>query len=55
MYGFIICEYEEVKKQFPEFREILESTRRALINKAISDWAPLKLSLIHISEPTRPY
>ena len=42
MYGFIICEYEEVKKQFPEFREILESTRRALINKAVSDWAPLK-------------
>jgi len=42
VYGFIICEYEEVKKQFPEFKAVLEEVKNRLIAKAEADWAPLK-------------
>ena len=41
-YGFILCEYEEVKKQFPEFEAVLDEIRRRLIAKAEADWSPLK-------------
>ncbi len=39
--GFVLCEYENVKKQFPEFRAVLETLHSDLVSKAQSDWAPL--------------
>jgi len=40
--GFVICEYEDVKKVFPEFQRVLEACRAELRSKAEADWAPLK-------------
>jgi len=40
--GYVLCEYESVKKEFPEFRTVMETLRSNLIAKAESDWAPLK-------------
>lgn len=41
MYGYVICEYEKVKSEFPEFKAIMERLRTNLIAKAQRDWAPL--------------
>ena len=40
--GFVICEYEAVKRVFPEFQRVLDACRSALISKAEADWSPLK-------------
>jgi len=40
--GFVICEYESVKQEFPEFKAVIEELRSQLIQKAEKDWAPLK-------------
>jgi hypothetical protein len=40
--GYVLCEYESVKQEFPEFRATMEDLERRLIEKAESDWAPLK-------------
>jgi hypothetical protein len=40
MYGYVICEYEKVKEEFPEFKSIMETLRTNLIAKAQADWAP---------------
>jgi len=41
MYGFVICEYEKVKKNFPEFAAKMAELRAALIQKATAKWSPL--------------
>jgi len=41
MYGFVICEYEKVKKNFPEFASKMANLKASLIAKASADWSPL--------------
>ena len=36
--GFVICEYESVKQEFPEFLSVMENLRSVLIAKAEKDW-----------------
>lgn len=36
--GFVICEYESVKSEFPEFNAVMERLRTNLIAKAEKDW-----------------
>jgi len=40
--GYVICEYEKVKEQFPEFKALLDTCEMNLRNKAIADWSPLR-------------
>jgi len=40
--GYVLCEYDSVKKEFPEFAEVMEGLKTQLIAKAEADWAPLK-------------
>lgn len=39
--GFVICEYEKVKEQFPEFQNTLAKLEADLTNLCLSDWSPL--------------
>lgn len=39
--GFVLCEYSAVKKEFPQFQEMLESLEANLIAKATDKWDPL--------------
>jgi len=39
--GYVICEYETVKKDFPEFKAVMEALETAMVTKATADWAPL--------------
>jgi len=41
MYGYMLCEYDEVKREFPEFKAVMDTLRADLIAKAEKDWAPL--------------
>ena len=36
--GYVICEYEEVKQEFPEFSAVMTKLRSQLIAKAEKDW-----------------
>ena len=38
--GYVLCEYEQVKKNFPEFARTMASLRTALVAKATADWSP---------------
>lgn len=38
---YVICEYEKVKQNFPEFATVMQNLRSTLIAKASADWAPL--------------
>ena len=40
--GYVLCEYEAVKQEFPEFNAVMEALHSSLIAKAEADWAPLK-------------
>jgi hypothetical protein len=40
--GYVICEYDSVKEEFPEFKATMEALERDLIAKAEADWRPLK-------------
>jgi len=40
--SYVICEYEAVKKEFPEFQSTMDALEQSLIAKAESDWAPLR-------------
>lgn len=42
MKGFVICEYEKVKEQFPEFATLMASLESSLRTKAEADWSPLR-------------
>ena len=39
--GFVICEYEKVKQEFPEFGNTLALLETNLASLAASDWSPL--------------
>lgn len=39
--GYVICEYETVKKDFPEFKAVMEALETAMVTKATADWDPL--------------
>lgn len=39
--GYVLCEYDKVKKNFPEFKSTMETLEATLVNKAIADWNPL--------------
>jgi hypothetical protein len=36
--SYVICEYDKVRKVFPEFKAVVEDLKNALIAKARSDW-----------------
>jgi len=36
--GYILCEYDRVKKEFPEFKATMNALRRRLISRASVDW-----------------
>ena len=36
--GYVICEYEKVKQEFPKFQSVLTTLRNQLIAKAEKDW-----------------
>ena len=38
--GYVLCEYEQVKKNFPEFARTMASLKTALVAKATADWSP---------------
>lgn len=40
--GFVLCEYNSVKKGFPEYQRLMENLEARLIAKAEADWAPIK-------------
>jgi len=39
--GFVICEYEKVKQEFPYFKEVMASLEAGLINEARRAWPSL--------------
>jgi hypothetical protein len=39
--GYVICEYDKVKAEFPEFKAVMQALEDSLIAKASADWAPL--------------
>ena len=41
MAGFVICEYEKVKEQFPHFQRVMANLESALLAKARTDWSGL--------------
>lgn len=40
--GYILCEYEDVKKEFPEYQAIMNKLEVDLIEKSRVDWDPLQ-------------
>ena len=38
---YVICEYEKVKQNFPEFGTMMQNLRNSLLSEAASKWAPL--------------
>jgi len=36
--GYILCEYEDVKKEFPEFRTVMRDVKEELLSRAQADW-----------------
>ena len=41
MTQYVICEYEKIKEQFPEFGAMMTNLRTSLVAKATADWSPL--------------
>lgn len=39
--GYVICEYEKVKEQFPAFRDVMSALEAGLIAQARKDWSSL--------------
>lgn len=40
----VICEYDDVRKGFPQFQSVVERCRQAVIAKKLEDWKPLKFA-----------
>jgi len=40
--GYIICDYEYVKRYFPEFENVMKKLEEDLIARANAKWSPLK-------------
>ena len=45
--GLVICEYEKVKQEFPEFQNSLVTLEAKLITLCMNDWDPLKYGGIY--------
>jgi len=45
--AYVICEYEKVKQEFPEFKATMDNLKTSLLGLATKDWglSPAKLSL----------
>lgn len=41
MYDYVICEYEKVKEEFPQFKTVMENCRAGVLARASADWSPL--------------
>ena len=39
---YVICDYDKVKEEFPEFERTMRELEEQLIAKAEADWSPLK-------------
>ena len=44
---YVICEYGKVKKEFPEFRSVMENLQNELINLAQQSWPSMKYGGIY--------
>jgi hypothetical protein len=42
--GYIICEYEKVKENFPYFAQVMAALKAGLISKAQKDWPSLSFT-----------
>lgn len=42
--GFVICEYEKVKEEFPAFRDVMAALEAGLIAKARKDWSSMSFT-----------
>lgn len=40
--GYVICEYEKVREEFPNFKSVMDTLEANLIANALSEWDPLK-------------
>ena len=40
--GYVLCEYEAVKRKLPQFKATMDRLEANLVSNALSDWAPLK-------------
>lgn len=40
--SYVICPYDKVKENFPEFQAVMKKLHDDLIAKATADWSPLK-------------
>lgn len=49
MTNYVICEYEKVKQNFPEFATVMQNLRNTLIAKASADWSPLTFGRLNPS------
>lgn len=38
MNGYILCEYNKVKEEFPEFKKVMDDLKSALVSKASAEW-----------------
>lgn len=38
--GYILCEYEDVRAEAPEFKAIMDTLEATLISKSLADWNP---------------
>jgi len=45
--GFVICEYEKVKEEFPEFLNSMATLEAKLTSLCLADWSPLTYGGIH--------
>jgi len=39
---YVICDYDKVKEEFPEFERTMKELEDQLVSKAAADWAPLR-------------
>jgi len=53
--GYVICEYDSVKEDFPEFQSVLDALHVNLLAKAEADWSPLKFDRDHPMAPRAGY
>lgn len=51
--GFVICEYEKVREEFPEFQDVMTNLRNTLIEKAKKDWGMTFAGSRRVSEASK--
>lgn len=40
--GYVLCEYDDVKSNFPEMRAVMETLEAKLIEESLKNWSPQK-------------